>query len=136
LATEWQQTAEDIASHRAQAHALEIEAEAKRRLADEYDAAQERGEVGQSGSRSDLVSKGNEVKPTAAALGLSRKQILEAREVRDAERHQPGIVREVLDEALAGGEDGRGAGVPIGNAKATAAYLKVGNRRIFLIVGL
>src|SRR6185312_13706688 len=33
------------AAHRAQADALEIEAGAKRRLADEYDAAQERGEV-------------------------------------------------------------------------------------------
>jgi hypothetical protein len=33
------------AVHRAQADALEIEAKAKRRLADEYDAAQERGEV-------------------------------------------------------------------------------------------
>jgi hypothetical protein len=32
-------------AHRAQADALEIEAGAKRRLADEYDAAQERGEV-------------------------------------------------------------------------------------------
>ena len=33
------------AAHRAQADALEIEAAAKRRLADEYDAAQARGEV-------------------------------------------------------------------------------------------
>ena len=33
------------AAHRAQADALEIEAQAKRRLADEYDAAQERGAV-------------------------------------------------------------------------------------------
>jgi hypothetical protein len=37
------------ATHRAQADALEIEAKAKRRLADEYDAAQERGEVANSG---------------------------------------------------------------------------------------
>jgi hypothetical protein len=33
------------AAHRAQADALEIEAAAMRRLADEYDAGQERGEV-------------------------------------------------------------------------------------------
>src|SRR5581483_8766233 len=33
------------AAHRAQADALEIEALAKRRLADEYDSAQKRGEV-------------------------------------------------------------------------------------------
>lgn len=55
------------------------------RLADEYDAAQERGEVGQSGARSDLVPNGNEVAPSAADLGLSRKDIHEARIMRDAE---------------------------------------------------
>ena len=33
------------AAHRAQAGALEIEAQAKRRLADEYDTAQQRGEL-------------------------------------------------------------------------------------------
>jgi hypothetical protein len=38
------------AAHRAQADALEIEAQAKRRLADEYDAAQDRGEVAVRGS--------------------------------------------------------------------------------------
>ncbi len=37
--------------HRAQADALEIEAGAKRRLADEYDAAQERGEILANGER-------------------------------------------------------------------------------------
>ena len=37
------------AAHRAQADALEIEAAAKRRLADEYDAAQARGEVKRNG---------------------------------------------------------------------------------------
>lgn len=62
----------------------EIVAAAKRKLADEYDAAQERGEVGQSGSRSDLVSNGNEVPPSAADLGISRKDIHEARQIRDA----------------------------------------------------
>src|SRR5215211_564663 len=40
------------ACHRAQADALEIEAGAKRRLADEYDAAQGRGEVATVGKRS------------------------------------------------------------------------------------
>ncbi len=39
------------AAHRAQADALVIEAAAKRRLADEYDAAQERGEVRKDGQR-------------------------------------------------------------------------------------
>ena len=48
------------AAHRAQADALEIEAAAKRRLADEYDAAQERGEIaGHSGGRNFKVGDSN-----------------------------------------------------------------------------
>ncbi|RLP79531.1 hypothetical protein D9R14_07665 [Xanthobacter tagetidis] len=93
------------AAHRAQADALDIEAQAKRRLADEYDAAQERGEVGQSGARTDLVPKGNEVVPPASAAGLSRKTIHEARQVRDAEAAEPGIVRRTLDDKLSRGEE-------------------------------
>lgn len=93
------------AAHRAQADAHEIQALASRRLADEYDAAQERGEIGQSGSRTDLVPNGNEVAPSAADIGLSRKDIHEARLIRDAEQADPGIVRRALDEALAAGEE-------------------------------
>ncbi len=64
---------------------MEIEAAAKRRLADEYDAAQERGEVvgAHDGARK-RVPNGNAF-ATAADVGLSRKQIHEARQVRDAE---------------------------------------------------
>lgn len=93
------------AAHRAQADALEIEAAAKRRLADEYDAAQQRGDVGQSGARTDLVPIGNEVAPSAADIGLSRKDIHDARLIRDAERADPGLVRRTLDERLAQGEE-------------------------------
>lgn len=88
------------AAYRAQADALEIEASAKRRLADEYDAAQERGEVvGRLRSAKELS------KPTAADLDISRKDIHEARVIRDAEEADPGIVRRSLDEALAAGEE-------------------------------
>jgi len=93
------------AAHRAQAHALEIEAQAKNRLADEYDAAQQRGEVGQSGARSDLVPNGNEVVPPAAHFGLSRKEIHEARLGRDAERAEPGIICRTLAGHLERGEE-------------------------------
>jgi hypothetical protein len=89
--------------HRAQADILELEAQAKRRLADEYDAAQARGEVAERGKPVN-VPDGN-IKPTTADLGLSRKDIHEAREVRDAEDAEPGIVRRVVDEALAAGEE-------------------------------
>ena len=68
---------------RAQADALEIEIQAKRRLADEYDAAQERGEVAVSGKRSDLVPNENKV-PTTSDLSISRKDIYEGRLIRDA----------------------------------------------------
>lgn len=93
------------AAHRTQADALEIEAGAKRRLADEYDAAQERGEVvGPKDGQHFAVPNGNG-KATAADLGLSRKAIHEAREIRDAEQADPGIVRRAIDEALDAGDE-------------------------------
>lgn len=60
----------------------EIEAAAMRRLADEYDAAQERGEVAgaKDGSRGRSIG---ERPATAAEIGLDRKDIHEARQVRD-----------------------------------------------------
>ncbi|SEO43629.1 hypothetical protein SAMN04489859_11091 [Paracoccus alcaliphilus] len=86
----------------AQADALLIESEAKRRLADEYDAAQERGEVvGHGGDRVSKVSGRNLAPATAADLGLSKKQVHEARQIRDAEATQPGIVKQTLDRAIA-----------------------------------
>jgi len=90
------------AAHRAQADALEIEAAAKRRLADEYDAAQARGDVAKRGWESG-VDKRNIT--TAADLGLRRDQIHEARQLRDAEVADPGIVRRTLDDKLERGEE-------------------------------
>jgi hypothetical protein len=66
-------------AHRAQADALEIEVGAKRRHADEDDAAQERGEVAKPGK----PSKGEGL-PTANDAGLTYKQIHDARAARDA----------------------------------------------------
>lgn len=84
------------AVYRAQADALEIEAQAKRRLADEYDAAQERGEVADhGGARHFKVPVGN-VEPTVADIGLTRKDIHEARQIRNAETADPGIVRRTV----------------------------------------
>lgn len=97
-------------AHRAQADALEIEAMAKRRLADEYDAAQERGEVAKIGDNLPRVPNGNS-KPTAADIGLTGKDIHEARQIRDAEEAQPGIVRQTLDNALEAGEEPNKAAV-------------------------
>ncbi len=88
-----------------QADGLTIEAAANRRLADEYDAAQERGEVATAG-RPETVPDGNGIPPaTAADLGLSRKDIHEARLVRDAEVAEPGIVSRVVAERLERNEE-------------------------------
>lgn len=91
------------AAHRAQADALEIEAAAKRRLADEYDAAQERGDVKRNGGDRSSVEDRNSA--SAADLGLRRDQIHAARLVRNAEAADPGVVRRMLDERLDRGEE-------------------------------
>jgi hypothetical protein len=94
------------AAHRAQAHALEIEARAKRRLADEYDAAQARGEVATGNRTRDFgVADANAKPATTADLGLRRDQIHDARLIRDAEAADPGVVRRVLDDRLERGEE-------------------------------
>lgn len=93
------------AAHRAQADALEIEAAAKRRLADEYDAAQQSGEIQRHGG--DRVSKVSveNLAPTVSDLGLTRKEVHDARQLRDAEMADPGIIRRTLDERLENGEE-------------------------------
>jgi ribosomal protein S19E (S16A) len=88
----------------------EIKALTKRRLADEYDAAQERGEVQKHGGQGKRdVPKENI--PTVKDIGLTRKQIHEAREIRDAEKASPGIVRQTLNEKLDAGRR-RGGFIP------------------------
>lgn len=88
-----------------QAQALEIEAKANERLADEYDAAQERGEVATQARHGGSVPAGNAAPVTAADLGLTRKDIHEARQVRDAEKASPGIVKRTLDAIVQRGEE-------------------------------
>jgi len=89
------------AAHRAQADALLIESQAKRRLADEYDAAQDRGEV--RGSRERTASTPEAV--GASDLGLTHKVIHEARQIRDAEVREPGIVERALNAAIERGAE-------------------------------
>lgn len=89
-------------AHRAQADALTIEAAAKRRLADEYDAAQERGEIKRTGNPN---SSRTEELPGAEDIGLTHKDIHEARTIRNAEDADPGIVERTVNEALANGEE-------------------------------
>ena len=94
------------AVYRAQADALEIESLAKRRLADEYDRAQTQGEVaGHGGGRNFKVSDGNLEIPTIAEIGLTKSQVFEARQLRDAIERDPGIIRRALDGILATGAE-------------------------------
>lgn len=70
-------TTADIGLTRKQVH----ETQAQCRLADEYDAAQERGEVGQrTGRPKKVVPKENDFSspPTVTDIGLTRKQVHEA----------------------------------------------------------
>lgn len=90
-----------IAVYRAQADALDIESAAKRRLADEYDAAQDRGEA--ATGRPKTIPDGKTF--TAADVGISHKEIHEARQLRDAERDNPGITRRVIDKIVERGEE-------------------------------
>lgn len=89
--------------HRAQADALLIEAKAKIRLADEYDAAQERGEVHKHGGDKSNVEGDNVA--SAADLGLRRDAIHEARNLRDAEAETPGLAARALDAMIERGEE-------------------------------
>jgi hypothetical protein len=92
--------------HRAQGHSLAIRARAEIRLAEEYDAAQERGEVARGSVRTDIVAGPNDVRPaTAADLGLRRDEIHEARKLRDAELASPGIVETTINELVGRGEE-------------------------------
>jgi hypothetical protein len=89
-----------------QADALIIEAAAMCRLADEYDAAQARGEVAShSAGNPQIVPDRNDLPPTAAELGISRKQVYQARVIRDAEKKKPGIVKNTVDERLRAGQE-------------------------------
>lgn len=92
--------------HRSQAHALAIRARAEMRLAEEYDAAQERGEVAKIGDNLPSVGNHNANKPaTAADLGIRRDEIHEARKLRDAEAAEPGIVQRTINEMVEQGEE-------------------------------
>jgi N6-adenosine-specific RNA methylase IME4 len=108
------------AAHRAQADALEIEAAAKRRLADEYDGAQERGEIAKAGKPVNIPN-GNNLPATTAEAGISTKVIHDARAIRDVIASNPTAVREALDDILAKGDEPTRAALKRAIAPATTA---------------
>lgn len=87
---------------RVQARALEGVSQMKLRLAEEYDAAQEAGEVRRAGNPN---CSGTEQLPGPDDLGLTRKQIHEARQFRDAEAAEPGIISRTINDAVERGDE-------------------------------
>lgn len=86
--------------HRSQAHALAIRARAEMRLAEEYDQAQEDGDLPKHGQKRADVASGN----ISSDLGLRRDEIHAARKLRDAEREEPGIVARTINDMVERGE--------------------------------
>jgi len=94
--------------HRAQAHALSIRARAEMRLAEEYDAAQERGEVRKNGQRGKALEddKGFYDGPASVSnLGLRHDEIHEARQMHRAEQADPGVVERTVNDMVDRGEE-------------------------------
>lgn len=91
---------EDVvaAAHHAQADALEIEALAERKLAEQYDRARAAGEVRPRGQPSNPSGQGNT--PTMADLGLDSRMISRGRALNEVEDEDPGAIRRTLDAAL------------------------------------
>lgn len=90
------------AARRLQGDALKLETRAKIRLAEEYDAAQERGEV--MGRARSCVGDDN-APATATDLGIRRDQIHEARRFRDFERENPNGIEAIVDELVEWGQE-------------------------------
>ncbi len=69
-------------------------------MADEYGAAQERGDVAKPGERKNRNIPDENISATVDQLGLSSKQIHEGRMIRDAEAADPGVIstaKELVD---------------------------------------
>lgn len=94
---------------RAQADALEIEAMAKRRFADEYDAAQGRGEIQGLGGDHGNQHTGGKIPDgniaTSKDLGVTNKFVYEARQVRNDMYADPLIVSKSLEAILERGHE-------------------------------
>ena len=108
----------------AQGDAAEIEFSADARLAEEYTAAQERGEAAKAGQYERANVPEQNVSPASAAdLGISRKTIHSGRIILAAETAEPGIVRRTISDVIERGEEPTKA--VLGRAVAEAAGRRV-----------
>ena len=85
--------------YRSQAQCVIIEGEAQARLADEYDLAQEKGEVQKAGGARNFINQVsvNEIKPSASDLGISQQRMVEMRKVRDVLRKDPAAIEDKVN---------------------------------------
>lgn len=109
------------AVYRAQADAAVIEARAKIRLADEYDDAQARGEVKRPNN--EKTTFGAEA-VSAGDIGLSHKDVHEARRLRDAEATEPGLIERAVNQMVERGEEPTRAALQ----RSVMEVVKAGNR--------
>ncbi len=104
-----------------QGDALLIESRAKIRIADDVDVAQAAGAIARAGRAN--IPDGNNIPATLADIGLTAKDVHEARKLRDAEKRMPGIVERAIAARLAAGLEPSRANprAAVGTASATAA---------------
>jgi len=117
------------ACRKVQADALVIAAQAEIRLADEYDAAKARGEVaGHGGGRNFKRDNAPLEKTKLADIGLTPKQMSDARAVRDAEKADPGVVERTVRKRISEGHEPTKAAVKQA-VKATNTHKPVERKR-------
>ena len=86
--------------YRSQAQCVIIEGEAQARLADEYDLAQEKGEVQKAGGDRVTILADHENGLSAADIGLTHDQIYQARKVRDVLREDPTAIEDKVNALI------------------------------------
>ncbi|MCA1776104.1 MAG: hypothetical protein LC676_10980 [Loktanella sp.] len=93
-------------AHEFQGQALHLRCRAEMRFAEEYNAAQDRGEVATGNRTLDFSVGDGDAKPaTAADLGVRRDEMHEARQLSEAEAEAPGFVEETVNSMVAAGEE-------------------------------
>ena len=83
--------------YRSQAQCVIIEGEAQARLADEYDLAQEKGEVATAGQPKKSIVQSSDNTLKTDDLGISRQRMQEMRKVRDVLREDPTAIEDKVN---------------------------------------
>ena len=83
--------------YRSQAQCIIIEGEAQARLADEYDLAQEKGEVATAGQPKKSIVQSSDNTLKADDLGISRQRMQEMCKVRDVLREDPTAIEDKVN---------------------------------------